>query len=1044
MSVIAKEILKQYITCEDDATRNKFFNMLDSFWHKIEGKIIKSYTKDAGGNITGMTVLDKDNVTETVAFPVFPTSRPISFIEELSTELGKLQPKVAGKGLSTNDLTLELLNKINALENYVHPDFHQIAEVEFLPEALEAKADKPGEGYGYSQENFSLPEKVNVAKIPDHEVRIGKLEGLDLIADMANQKILVKDSEGALISELSVAWLNNEGTVFSYNGTTEKLELRNDANELLAEVPVSAFVSNLAKSINLTGSRFELKDTAGNVLDFVDFEISNINGLVNALAVKANKSESIRTVNTLTEAKALTDLADGEAIRILGRDAKNDGLIYDKEFYFFADDVTAENGGTVFTGIGGTLKAYLFNKVKLKWFGARNDGTDNGTLIQDVINLFEIIPTSILVDRGTTVTAPFTLHRNISIVGSGIENTIIKIANSSSGDFGISLGNAKDSTLEDFTLDGNKANNANILDGLKISTQEGESCYMLQARRLMIKNFSGNGVFADFPSFIFSIKDCRIRDNNGWGIYNLSTDNSFEFNQIALNAQGGIYNQGSNTRVVGGKILFNGFENENSGGVYDKSARSQFTGIECQENYYHGLVLDGSENCVYDFISDMNNVIRRVPGNIPHTQVPDSVAYGLKVINGSKNNIVKGQITSASKTPEKFTQFGKYIDESCNGNEFIIIQEPQFGEDTVLAGTKNRFNNYRSTQLVSLDDDLTIADASKYIVTSIITEDRNLILPLPNETVLDEITIALRGTVTNQFNFISNIPIGSVTATEDITRLPNNSIIVLENYNNGENGKWRVKSIFNDPYSKSEANNLFAKKIDAATKTELTNAEKKSITKTINSNYTILTNDFGKNGELNVIIDDLEADLTITLGLLSAVPNCRINFIRSDQTDHKVNVLGRLNNSIRDKINNEENPFAIERTYSKYPKVNTFIASSNTWYAKKYSERPIKIVNQSTPYTFVLGDEKVHILSTGTASSFVVPDGVFAASDLLQGTFKGAEVTVSSELDAELNPLISLEYPDTLMATYAQKGLFGIKFLTANSVTLGGHQKPVE
>ena len=97
MSVIANEILKQYITCEDDATRNKFFNLLDSFWHKVEGKIISAYTKDVNGTITGMTVLDDAGVSETVAFPVFPTSQPISFIEELSTELGKLEPKVAGK-----------------------------------------------------------------------------------------------------------------------------------------------------------------------------------------------------------------------------------------------------------------------------------------------------------------------------------------------------------------------------------------------------------------------------------------------------------------------------------------------------------------------------------------------------------------------------------------------------------------------------------------------------------------------------------------------------------------------------------------------------------------------------------------------------------------------------------------------------------------------------------------------------------------------------------------------------------------------------------
>ena len=161
MSVITREILKNYITCPDPATRNKFYNLLDSFWHKVEGKIIKSVNKDAGGNTTGFTVVDQDGATEIINLPVLPNSQPISFITGLAEALAGKVTSVAGKGLSTKDFTLELYNKLTNLENYVPPEFWQIADIEGLIDALNSKQDAAPEGYGFSQQNFTLSEKKN-------------------------------------------------------------------------------------------------------------------------------------------------------------------------------------------------------------------------------------------------------------------------------------------------------------------------------------------------------------------------------------------------------------------------------------------------------------------------------------------------------------------------------------------------------------------------------------------------------------------------------------------------------------------------------------------------------------------------------------------------------------------------------------------------------------------------------------------------------------------------------------------------------------------
>ncbi|MBT0607645.1 hypothetical protein [Aequorivita echinoideorum] len=92
------------------------------------------------------------------------------------------------------------------------------------------------------------------------------LTNISLVADQANATISVLDQNGNVLSVLPVGFLNNEGTTFFYNEATEKLELQNDAGEVLSEIPVSAFVSNLAASIALVGQEIQLKDTAGNVL----------------------------------------------------------------------------------------------------------------------------------------------------------------------------------------------------------------------------------------------------------------------------------------------------------------------------------------------------------------------------------------------------------------------------------------------------------------------------------------------------------------------------------------------------------------------------------------------------------------------------------------------------------------------------------------------------------------------------------------------------------------------------------------------------------
>tara|TARA_Y100001963_G_scaffold109679_1_gene151672 strand:+ start:918 stop:1868 length:951 start_codon:yes stop_codon:yes gene_type:complete len=110
------------------------------------------------------------------------------------------------------------------------------------------------------------------------------IDSLSITSNQAAQELYLRDSEGNILSTLNVSFLNNEGTTFFYNETTQRLELRNDQGEVLSEVPVSAFVSNLASSLDLTGNALTLRDTEGNNLAQVTFQIQNISGLQLALA----------------------------------------------------------------------------------------------------------------------------------------------------------------------------------------------------------------------------------------------------------------------------------------------------------------------------------------------------------------------------------------------------------------------------------------------------------------------------------------------------------------------------------------------------------------------------------------------------------------------------------------------------------------------------------------------------------------------------------------------------------------------------------------
>lgn len=135
---VAKAILVNYLTCTDPVMQEKWANLLDSYWHKDEGQLVTELSVNVEGDVTVSIKDAAGNITSTVIEKyVKPGSEPISYITGLQTALNNKVDKITGKQLSTEDFTTELKNKLDGLVNYVHPDFHLIAEISGLQDIID-------------------------------------------------------------------------------------------------------------------------------------------------------------------------------------------------------------------------------------------------------------------------------------------------------------------------------------------------------------------------------------------------------------------------------------------------------------------------------------------------------------------------------------------------------------------------------------------------------------------------------------------------------------------------------------------------------------------------------------------------------------------------------------------------------------------------------------------------------------------------------------------------------------------------------------------
>lgn len=164
MSIQTIEILRDYLTCDDPVVRNKYYNLLDSFWHKSQGQLLVNIQQDEQ-----FIILNFTNDIELKLPKPKELNLTIDDVFGLRKSLGLKVDKVPGKGLSENDFTNELLQKLNNLSNYTHPNSHPISMIDGLQDYLDnllPKGGYNGTANNLYQDIVSLQQSLQNFKTP--------------------------------------------------------------------------------------------------------------------------------------------------------------------------------------------------------------------------------------------------------------------------------------------------------------------------------------------------------------------------------------------------------------------------------------------------------------------------------------------------------------------------------------------------------------------------------------------------------------------------------------------------------------------------------------------------------------------------------------------------------------------------------------------------------------------------------------------------------------------------------------------------------------
>ena len=269
----------------------------------------------------------------------------------------------------------------------------------------------------------------------------------------------------------------------------------------------------------------------------------------------------------------------------------------------------------------------------------KGNGEDCTEALQELVDLvYAQGGGTIVFNQGIYACKAINIKSNVSFKGKGMGETTLKRlpGDNIDGAFIYVPNYAIGFSISDLSIYGNKENDDRDTIGLKFQdgttwSFEGDIYDFVKDPQMVVPDnvertykyalieniyvldFKSHGIYIGNVNYAVMMNDFHSYNNEGCGLYNLSTDNMFTNCYLESNGQSGLYNEGGNCKFENVKSIWNGRNDHSAWGVLNKSRRCLYLNIEVQDNWCNGLYTNGADNSFVNVLSDTNGYMYAGP-----------------------------------------------------------------------------------------------------------------------------------------------------------------------------------------------------------------------------------------------------------------------------------------------------------------------------------------------------------------------------------------------------------------------------------------------